>query len=242
MKKKHFVYISFFLILFHSCKSPETFKSYLDEASQQIAEATEQLSVLQFASSESESNKCQKVKSTFIPALIYWKYENTVDCELRQDYARRSLTQGFSKTADSLGITTIPNSQLEIQILQYPNTFRYTNQAEIYYWGIGFFQNDYRAILPDTSAVIYRYTISRNGQVIDQGQTIIRPHLSVKKDNFHSVKKFVYLYLNDFQQRLYEIGQQISEDMAKKIQNLGLIKPPASSSQKNESTYNGDFK
>src|SRR5690606_8191402 len=102
-----------------------------------------------------------KLKSKFIPAILYWGWENTIRCELDPIMVGHSFKESFSYYADTLNLREkTQGKKLEIKLEKIPNNFIYTNQGNTAIFIIAYTVNTIEAIIPQEQNLIVSYKLT----------------------------------------------------------------------------------
>jgi hypothetical protein len=73
---------------------------------------------------EQKGSTFKQVKSSFIPAVLYWGWNSTIVCEIDPYIAANYVRSGILQAADSLGLAgKLKERQLVINLKQVPGKF-----------------------------------------------------------------------------------------------------------------------
>ncbi|HET7819123.1 MAG TPA: hypothetical protein VFL70_07420, partial [Bacteroidia bacterium] len=70
----------------------------------------------------------KKIKSQFIPAVLYWQWENTIKCVLHPSIPANTLMSSIVAYANEISLKEkLHGNQIEISRQKIPNSFMYRN-------------------------------------------------------------------------------------------------------------------
>ena len=68
-----------------------------------------------------------KLKSQFIPAILYWQWNNTIKCEVNPTLIGQLFQKNFLHYSDTLSVQEkLQGRSLEMKVEKIPNSFIYT--------------------------------------------------------------------------------------------------------------------
>lgn len=153
-----------------------------------------------------------KLKSQFIPAILYWQWDNTIQCEINPKIAGRLFEENFYILADSLNLLEkLQNYTLEITIEEIPNSFIYSNKGNITILLIVYTISGLEAIFPEDKNLAISYRIRKEGNTVKEGKITASNQLQPVKNIMKSTKKFTELYVNQFKTNNYNMTKEIAE-------------------------------
>mgnify|MGYP001580911997 FL=1 len=145
--------------------------------------------------------KVQKLKSFFIPAILYWQSEHTLKCDLNPKVPAKFFEQEIIRLADSLDLKSKLNGQkLELTILQIPHSFIYTHKETAIIFIVAYVVSGLEAIYPGNNGLKVSYRISANGETKKTGVLVIPNTEQPIKNVWKSTKKFTWAYLDQYRQ------------------------------------------
>jgi hypothetical protein len=211
------------IALLTSCISTKKYTGFVEPEFQDIKDKTENkpenltfdLSGLESLGSPVISTK---LKSQFIPAILYWQWNNTIKCEIDAKIIGNSFKQNFIKYADSLGLQEkLQGRKLEIKVEKIPNSFVYTHKGNSVIFIVAYTVSDLEAIFPQEQDLIISYKITQNGAAIKEGRLNAKNKDQALKNVWKSPKKFTRVYIAQFKKNTSslakEMTQQIVSDM-----------------------------
>jgi hypothetical protein len=101
-----------------------------------------------------------KNKSYFIPAIVFWVWENSLNCKLNnQIYTNTFIDILNYKIAEFQLSKQLGNKVLEIDITNIPSAFSYTKKGFFYFIFYAYGYSFYEGIQPDGQTFEIRYRI-----------------------------------------------------------------------------------
>jgi hypothetical protein len=159
-----------------------------------------------------------KVKSQFIPAILYWQWNNTIKCEVNPTIVGQSFQENFLRYSDTLKVNEkLQGRKLEMKIEEIPNSFVYTHKGNSVILIIAYTVSDLEAIFPQEQDLVVSYKITENGSTIKEGQLTTTNKDQPIKNVWKSTKKFTWLYVDQFKQNTKIMTKEIVEQLITEI-------------------------
>ncbi len=159
-----------------------------------------------------------KVKSQFIPAILYWQWNNTIKCEVNPTIVGQSFQENFLRYSDTLKVKEkLQGRKLEMKIEKIPNSFVYTHKGNSVILIIAYTVSDLEAIFPQEQDLVVSYKITENGLTIKEGKLIKSNKDQPIKNVWKSTKKFTWLYVDQFKQNTKIMTKEIVEKLITEI-------------------------
>jgi hypothetical protein len=159
-----------------------------------------------------------KLKSQFIPAILYWQWNNTIKCEVNPVIVGQSFQENFLHYADSLKIQEkLQGRKLEMKLENIPNSFVYTHKGNSVILIIAYTVSDLEAIFPQEQDLIVSYKLTQNGSTIKEGKLTASIKDQPIKNVWKSTKKFTWLYIDQFKQNTKLMTKEIVEKLMTEI-------------------------
>ena len=117
-----------------SCVSSQNYTTFVQEKTKSVVTTTtaHDRVVVTFPDSLTTVSQCHQLKNSFIPALFYWGWNSTIECEIAQDYTFNYLRQAILATADSVGLNDqLAGKELNIHLKQALGSFVYENKGDV---------------------------------------------------------------------------------------------------------------
>jgi len=116
-----------------------------------------------------------KNKSYFIPAIVFWAWENSLDCKLNNQIYTNTFIDILNYKIGEFQLSKhLGNKVLEINIEKIPSEFKYLNKGFFYFIVYAYGYSFYEGIQPD-------------GQTLEISYRILEDNFEVKNKTF---KKF----------------------------------------------------
>jgi hypothetical protein len=218
--KKHF-FILFIITLLTSCISTKQFSSYVEPVFQKNQAATSAESIA-FDFSGLQDNQTPiamtKLKSQFIPAILFWQWNSTMECEIDPQILGQSFQEDFIQIADSLNLSDkMQGRKLEIKLEEIPNSFIYTNKGRVIILLVAYTMSGLEAIFPEDQNLIITYKLTENEATIKEGKITAITQDKPVKNIWKSAKNFTRVYLNQFKQNNRNMTREIIEKLLTEI-------------------------
>lgn len=155
-----------------------------------------------------------KVKSQFIPAILFWQWNNTIKCEVNPAIVAQHFQENFLQYSDTLKVQEkLQGRKLEMKIEKIPNSFVYTHKGNSVILIIAYTVSDLEAIFPQEQDLVVSYKLTQNGSTLKEGRfTATNKDLPIK-NVWKSTKKFTWLYIDQFKQNNKTMTKEIIEKL-----------------------------
>lgn len=155
-------------------------------------------------------NKYNQKKNTFIPAILYWEWNSTIECELDINIRTKYLKQGIYKAADSLKLKQhLGDNYLEINLKEMPGKFLYENKGKAVIYIIAYSVGGVEAISPYPVNLEFEFLTKENGNIKTKGNGFVQNEEQPLKNMWKSTKKFTWVYLDEFQKETNRMGTEL---------------------------------
>ena len=159
-----------------------------------------------------------KVKSQFIPAILYWQWNNTIKCEVNPTIVGQSFQENFLRYSDTLKVQEkLQGRKLEMKVEKIPNSFVYTHKGNSVILIIAYTVSDLEAIFPQEQDLVVSYKLTENGLTIKEGKLTTSNKDQPIKNVWKSTKKFTWLYIDQFKQNNKILTKEIIEKLMTEI-------------------------
>lgn len=159
-----------------------------------------------------------KVKSQFIPAILYWQWNNTIKCEVNPTIVGQSFQENFLRYSDTLKVQEkLQGRKLEMKVEKIPNSFLYTHKGNSVILIIAYTVSDLEAIFPQEQDLVVSYKLTKNGLTIKEGKLTTSNKDQPIKNVWKSTKKFTWLYIDQFKQNNKILTKEIIEKLMTEI-------------------------
>ncbi len=155
-----------------------------------------------------------KVKSQFIPAILYWQWNNTIKCEVNPIIVGQLFQENFLRYSDTLKVQEkLQGRKLEMKVEKIPNSFVYTHKGNSVILIIAYTVSDLEAIFPQEQDLVVSYKLTENGLTIKEGKLTTSNKDQPIKNVWKSTKKFTWLYIDQFKQNNKILTKEIIEKL-----------------------------
>lgn len=198
--------------LLYSCDSTKKYANFVNLKYAQQNLKINNNSYIEYDSISNKSNdsvaKAEKVKSLLIPALIYWKWDNSVRCELSSQQTNFIIKNNFQNIADSLKIKEKLNGQkLIISIEAVPRAFVYTNSGYVIFLLFAYSAGFLEAITPENEKLILSYQVVKGTTKTKSGRIELMHSDLPMKNLMKSKKKFIWEYLDQYESNMKDLSR-----------------------------------
>ena len=220
---KQIIIFSVVSILATSCLTTNRMSSFVDTKTKRL-EHKELLSknwlIVKSDKNEPKKNICKKKKSYFIPAILYWGWNSTFECELNANTKTNIIKEGIYKAADSLNLKEyLQEDTLEITLKEMPGKFLYVNKGDVIIFIIAYTYILVETISPYLINLEFEYIINNNGKIKMNGKGIIQNKEQPLRNIWRSSKKFIWLYLDEYQNEIDRMGVKLVSKIIDDIKN-----------------------
>ena len=204
--KSPFKYLTIILIvisIFYSCISSKKYAEYIDMKPSDYDSTLvyNDFIILDTSAFDTINNftNTEKTKSLLVPAIIYWQWNTTIECDLNQKQTIKSFNNYLHSYADSLDLSNkLDEQKVIIKIESIPASYTYTNKGFIAYLLLIYMFRAEESITPSNDSLIVLYDIYNNEEITNSGRVEISnidlPMFNLKK----STKKFTWQYLEQY--------------------------------------------
>lgn len=156
----------------------------------------------------------KKLKSQFIPAILYWEWNNTIKCEIDPKIVGQLFQENFLYFADTLKLQDkLQGRKLEIKLEKIPSNFVYTNKGSTIIFIFAYAISTLEAIFPQEQNLMISYKLTEDGKTIKEGKLDVANKDQPLKNVWKSTKKFTWLYIDQFKQNNQTMTKEIVENL-----------------------------
>jgi hypothetical protein len=217
------IFLLFILIFLTSCVTSKKYTSFVNEKleTKQIDSTIDrEWLIINTNQLKLNGNECRKVKSSFIPAIIYWEWNTAISCDIDQSLTVNYLKDAIYKAADSLNlIENLKKYKLIINIKSVPGQFLYEDKESVLFLIVAYIVSGGETILPTPIDFVADYEIQSENNMMLKGEIIIKNNEQPMKNIWKSTKKFTGMYLDHYKKETEKIGLELITEIIKKIEN-----------------------
>lgn len=158
----------------------------------------------------------EKVKSRFIPAIFYWKWDTKIVTEINKDIILNRFVNYLSSKSDSLSIPEkLKGQKLIVDYLEAPNKFNYSQDGKLLDFILLYSLTDSLTIKPYESPYRLKYSIiDIQSNTVKKGEVEVESKLPAMANDSISKKIFIRQYLNKY----YKNQDKAFEELIKKVE------------------------
>ena len=212
MKRVNLILITTFLLT--SCVSTNKFSRFVKPKFENLTSETKvENSNITFDLSKLETIedivKSEKLKSQFIPAILFWQWENNIACQVSPQSVGEMFKSNFIHFSELLELSDkLGNKRLEIKIEEIPSSFVYANKGHTIIFIIAYTVSQLEAIYPENQDFTIKYELRENGQVkISEEIRITNRDIPVR-NIWSSTGKFTRNYMEQFENNIKETAKE----------------------------------
>jgi hypothetical protein len=203
------------------CVSTQKYGAFVDQKTKTEQPQTVQQDwlIVNTPVSEKQGNNFTQIKSSFIPAIVYWGWNSTISCEIDPNTATEYVRRGIYQAAEHMDLQSRLNGrQLVIDIKQLPGQFVYENKGSTVFLVVAHATTYVEAISPMPTNLVVDYKLLENGAVIASGEHFVRNQEEPLRNVWKSTKKFTWLYLDQFEREANRMGTESIIDIVKQLE------------------------
>ncbi len=218
---KQILTIGILSLFFTSCMTTKRYSTFVDTKTKSINvknETTRDWIAIKVDKTEPTQTVCEQKKNSFIPAILYWEWNSTIECELDIKTRTEYLKQGILRAVDSLNLQHILSGRkLEIKLKEIPGKFIYENKGNAIIFIIAYTVSGVEAISPYPINLEFEYSIINNGELEIKGEGVIKNTEQPMRNVWKSTKKFTWFYLDKFRIETERMGIELISKIIEEI-------------------------
>jgi len=153
----------------------------------------------------------KKLNSKLIPALLFWKWEKNIKCDINPKIPVQLLYKNLTQNPENKELKTKLNGMhLELAIDSIPSGFLYVNKGFSIIFIIGFITNELETIYPSSSNLSFRYKIMNNGTVVKEGSLTIENTDIPLSNQANSTRYLTYSYLEQYKNNIEKLSKTLT--------------------------------
>ena len=158
--------------------------------------------------------KSEKIKSQFIPAILFWQWNNTIQCRIDNSIPKNILINSVLNNPHLSELEYILSGKtIEIEIDSIPTQFVYTNQGNTVILILFYTVSTLEAIIPSDQNLHVTYRIIDKDKVLKIGNIEIKNKNNPVKNTWSSTQKFTNTYLDQYEKNT----EMLADELIKKI-------------------------
>jgi len=213
MNKLKFLLAFIALILFSGCSVKSSkFQTYLEPKFQQMnSNLVNNPNIIININKKIElENRCEQIKSSFVPALFYWGWNSELECEFNKETIENHLNKFAKHKAEDLEIEKmLANKTLVINLSDLPTRLKYQDRGDLVYLVFFYVLSQKNYIAPENNMYIGNYYLEHEKIKVFEKEFHIGNALTIQKDIFKTPKKLSWqyadLYIKDLENAVTQI-------------------------------------
>lgn len=159
----------------------------------------------------------QTTHSFFIPAIVYWGWENTMKCKVNNHYFVNMFAESLNKkTTERFWKEKLKDKKLEISLDSVPNQFVYSSKGMVLFLFSAYSYSFSKGLYPDDQQFKISYRLLENNVVLKQGSfwtKYTKPEYYKNQTEKHFVENFLDIQRDFFTTESANLIQQIGNDL-----------------------------
>lgn len=217
---KHIIFLAILVVLSTSCMTTKKYSSFVDAKTKEVsteANVNDWL-VVDAEQVEPQQNKFNQKKNSFVPAIFYWGWNSTIECELDFNTRFEFVKNGIYWAADSLDLKQYAgDKKIEIKLKEIPGKFLYENKGMVIFLIAGYVISGVEVIRPYSINLEFDYLITDNGEPKYQDNSFVQNKEQPLGNRKYSTKKFTWMYLDEFKYETDRMGLEVVKDLINKL-------------------------
>lgn len=157
----------------------------------------------------------KSVKSSFVPAIIVWTWNNTMDCKLKPEIAAGYFSESFFRYADSFNLPSLLyGRKLELQLESVPYQYTYAQKGYSIFLLIAAVTKEDNMIVPRNEALGVKYILWNGAIKEKEGSIAVANTSKGLNNNMTSAKKLAWWYLDIYRNNLNKMSRQFARQLA----------------------------
>ncbi|SMO74975.1 hypothetical protein SAMN06265379_106151 [Saccharicrinis carchari] len=219
---KNIILLSILVLFSISCVTTKKYASIVDPKTKDVR-AESNLNdwlLVHTEQAEPQQTKYNQKKNSFVPAIFYWGWNSTIECELDFNTRLEYVRNGIYRAADSLDLKQYAgDKKIEIKLKDIPGKFLYENKGNTIIVVVAYAVSVFEAISPYPINLTYDYTITNNGESNAQGEGSIQNKEQPLGNRKHSTKKFTWMYLDEYKKETDRMGVELVKDLINELKS-----------------------
>ncbi|MGB3799866.1 MAG: hypothetical protein WA952_08605 [Lewinella sp.] len=209
------------LILTFSCVSPTRYGTYLAEyqPDEPLAEAAATPIEVRYADNYRTEQEVTRIKNSFVPAILYWSWNNTLECSLDPDKQLAYVREGVMQAADSLGLDRkLADKNLSITLSQVPGQFYYVNRMYVVIAIVAYSTMGEESITPVPTDLVASYVVTdQNDRRSAWGSSTVFSQEEPMRNLWKSTRGFTAKFLDAQRAELHRMGQELVAEIDREL-------------------------
>lgn len=168
------------------------------------------------------ANACKQVKSSFIPALLYWGWNSEVICEFSKETIENEIKSEVKNKIESLGLhKNLENKKLIITIDELPTKFKYQEKEDVVILLFAYVMSGKRYFASERTDFKGHYTIiDGENKVILENDFVQNTKILPQADSYKSTKKLSWQFIEAYNTELGRFVSILLEEVKTNIEKV----------------------
>ncbi|MHA6248728.1 hypothetical protein ACXYMU_12375 [Pontibacter sp. CAU 1760] len=165
-----------------------------------------------------KQSSVKQVERSFIPAILYWGWNSTMETELATATTIGFLEGAVLKAADSLHLAEkLQGGKLVITLREVPDKFVYQNKGSVLFLLVAYTVSGAEAIAPAQKALVASFEVQDGVQVATSGDVLVRNSDKPVRNIWKSTKKFTWSYLDLYRSDTERMGTALVQQIVQQL-------------------------
>ena len=217
---RYVIFLTILVVLSTSCVTSRKYASFVDEKTKEVkTEANlKDWLIVNTEQVEPKQTKYDQKKNSFVPAIFYWGWNSTIECELDFNTRLELVRNGIYIAADSLDLKQYAgDQQIEIKLKDIPGKFLYENKGYTIIVVVAYMVSGIETIRPYPINLEYDYLIKDDEKVNIQSEGLVQNKEQASSNRKYSTKKFTWMYLDEFKNETDRMGVELVKSLIKEL-------------------------
>ncbi|PPK85752.1 hypothetical protein CLV84_2656 [Neolewinella xylanilytica] len=209
------------LFLTCSCVGPARYGDYLAEYQPEDGVVAAPVSAIdvRYADDYRSEPEVKRIKNSFVPAILYWSWNNTLECSLDPAKQLAYVREGVMQAADSLGLDRkLAGQQLSITLSQVPGQFYYVNRMYVVIAIVAYSTMGEESITPVPTDLVASYAVTDGSDRRSAwGSSTVFSREEPMRNLWKSTRGFTGKFLDSQRAELQRMGRELVNDIDREL-------------------------
>jgi hypothetical protein len=222
---KRLIYLLVAGVCLTACVSTKKYAAFVDEKTATAPQKAGQKDwlLVQVPDSAQKGSNYTQLKYSFIPAILYWGWNSTIEGELDPNITAEFVKRGIYQAAENLEVQRkLEGRQLVIELEQVPGQFMYENKGSTIILVFAHITTGVEAITPKPTNLVVRYKLLEDGEVVSTGTIVNNNQEQPIRNVWKSSKKFAWMHLELLEREAVRMGAESLIDIVKQLETGAL--------------------
>lgn len=220
---KQLLYVGLFSMFLTNCMTSKKYSKIVNnkiESLELLTNESKDWLIINSVIEEPRNNIFIQRKNSFVPAILFWGWNSTIECEFNAQTKTKFLISSINKAADSLHLKDyLKGNSLEIRLKQMPGKFLYENKGKVIIFIIGYTLTAVETISPYAINLECEFEEIKKEDIKISGKTYIQ-NREIKSSNlWKSSKKFTWQYIDNYKIETERMGTELVSNIIRELTN-----------------------